>query len=469
MSASVKNTARHTALSALLSIEKGAFADEALHQVLSHSSLNARDRSFVTELVYGVTRQRRTLDLFIHHLSSVKRDRPPQLIQLILRLGLYQMRYLSQVPVSAAVNTSVDLAKQHGFGGLSGFVNGVLRTYVRRGDSGLSLSDDPIVRLAMVHSYPDWIVKVWADQLRSSTQPIPSAIASTDKPLSEDGLNEIESLCHWFNQPPSIDLRVNTLQASVEQVRTSLEHVDITTVPLIASPQGLRLQAHQGAIQSLPGYANGWWTVQDGSAQLVSYLLDPQPGETVIDVCAAPGGKTTHIAELMGDRGTVWACDRNSKRLKRVQDNITRLNLHSIKILAQDMRSPHADLPQADRVLVDAPCSGLGTLHRHADARWRQSPDRIAELTVLQRDILQHASQYVKPGGFLVYATCTLHPRENEEVVQAFLDCHPSWRIVPVGPESLFVRFQCPEGWLNVWPHHHDLDGFFIVRMQNLS
>ncbi len=458
MGKTAKTTARQTALAALLGIERGAFADEALQRSLTQSSISALDRQFVTELVYGVTRRRRILDALIQHLATAKRDRPPQLIHLILRLGLYQLRYLNQVPASAAVNTSVELAKENGLGGLAGFVNGLLRTYVRLGDPPLAMPPDPISQLGIMHSYPDWILALWVDQF-SQAQGV----------LDGDPLKEVELLCHWFNQPPSIDLRVNILQASVEQVQKALDDHGVTARPIPPSPQGLRLESHAGAIQALPGYTEGWWTVQDGGAQLVSYLLDPQPGETIIDVCAAPGGKTTHIAELMGDRGILWACDRNSKRLKRVQENIERLNLQSINLLTHDMRSPHASLPQADRVLVDAPCSGLGTLHRHADARWRQSPDRIAELSILQQEILHQASTVVKLGGYLVYATCTLHPQENEVVIQSFLDHHPQWAIAPVPLHSPLSPYQSSEGWLTIWPHHHNLDGFFMVRLQRLE
>jgi 16S rRNA (cytosine967-C5)-methyltransferase len=459
MTTSSIENARQTALSILLRIEKGAFADEALHQGLAKATLSSTDRNFVTELVYGVTRRRRTLDAIIQSLAKSKGDRPPRLIHLILRLGLYQLRYLNQVPDSAAVNTSVELAKRNRLSGLSGFVNGVLRAYARQQDTALALPSDPISRLGILHSYPDWIIETWVNQLAPSA-PAPSP----DDPLPWK--HDVEALCDWFNQPPSIDLRINPLRSSVEHVREAFADASIATEPIVGAPQGLRLAQHYGAIQTLPGYAEGWWTVQDGSAQLVGHLLNPHPGETVIDVCAAPGGKTTHLAELMGDRGMVWACDRNEKRLKRLQDNITRLQLTCIHLLTHDMRSPHADLPPADRVLVDAPCSGLGTLHRHADARWRQSPDRIAELTELQRDLLQQSSRYVKPDGTLVYATCTLNPQENEAIIQDFLQQNPQWAIAPVSLDSPLHRFQTPEGWLTVWPHHHYLDGFFMARLK---
>ncbi|MBD1931063.1 methyltransferase domain-containing protein [Trichocoleus sp. FACHB-69] len=219
-------------------------------------------------------------------------------------------------------------------------------------------------------------------------------------------------------------------------------------------------------IEKLPGFSEGWWTVQDSSAQLVSYLLDPQPGEVVIDACAAPGGKTTHIAELMADNGAVWACDKTASRLRKLKENAQRLGLQSIQIQVGDSRSLTQFINTGDRVLLDAPCSGLGTLHRHADARWRQTPDTVRELSQLQGELLDQVASWVKPGGILVYATCTLHPLENEGVIYAFLERHQEWRISPPSPNSPFSAFSTPAGWIKVWPHRHQMDGFFMVRLQ---
>ncbi|MBD1907063.1 methyltransferase domain-containing protein [Trichocoleus sp. FACHB-832] len=219
-------------------------------------------------------------------------------------------------------------------------------------------------------------------------------------------------------------------------------------------------------IEKLPGFSEGWWTVQDSSAQLVSYLLDPQPGEVVIDACAAPGGKTTHIAELMGDNGAVWACDKTASRLRKLKENAERLGLQSIQIQLGDSRSLTQFINTGDRVLLDAPCSGLGTLHRHADARWRQTPDTVRELSQLQGELLDQVATWVKPGGILVYATCTLHPLENEGVIHSFLERHQEWQISPPNPNSPFSAFSTPAGWIKVWPQRHQMDGFFMVRLQ---
>ncbi|MGG6294852.1 16S rRNA (cytosine(967)-C(5))-methyltransferase [Leptolyngbya sp. AN02str] len=435
---------RHIALLALLAVQKGAFADAAVDQALYRSELESRDRSLMTELVYGCVRRQRTLDTLV---AQFAQKAPAPKLRLILHLGLYQLRYLDQIPASAAVNTTVELAKTNGFAGLSGFVNGLLRQYIRASEGGtdpLQLPEDAIARLGMLHSFPDWIVQTWVDQF---------------------GLQETEALCQWFNQPPTIDLRVNPLKATVEQVQAALSHVGVESDRLPYSPQGLRLRGHVGAVQRLPGFAEGWWMVQDGSAQLVGYLLDPQPGETVIDACSAPGGKSAHLAELMGDRGVVWACDRSANRLKKVAENAQRLQLSMIQTCAGDSRSLDQFVGQGDRVLLDVPCSGLGTLHRHADARWRQSAENIAELAQLQHELLDHASTWVKPDGVLVYSTCTLHPLENEAVVQQFLSTHPDWQLED--PTQWFNgAIASSHPWLTILPHHHNLDGFFMARLR---
>jgi 16S rRNA (cytosine967-C5)-methyltransferase len=442
--------ARQIALDALRSIQHGAFADVAVDKALRQSELGTADRRLVTELVYGSIRRQRTLDALIDQLAK-KKTQPPDL-RLILHLGLYQLRYLNQIPASAAVNTTVNLAKQTGYSGLAGFVNGLLRQYVRLSQTQaepLILPEDPIARLAIQQSYPDWIVQVWADQF---------------------GIEAAEQLCEWLNRPPHIDLRINPLKTTIAQVETALQSTGIAVQRVPPLPQALRLPPSVGAIQQLPGFAEGWWTVQDSSAQLVSHLLDPQPGETVIDVCAAPGGKTTHIAELMQDQGVIWGCDRHASRLRKLQQNADRLHLRSILLQVGDSRQMAISQPfaqSADRVLLDAPCSGLGTLHRHADARWRQTPDTVKALAQLQAELLHQAATWVKPNGVLVYATCTLHPAENEAIVQSFLQQHSGWQIDrPNAPAAEFARV---EGWLKLLPFQQEMDGFFMVRLRRAS
>ena len=440
-----KYSSRQLALNALRDIERrGAYTDIALDRVLRSGKLNPPDRRLVTELVYGIVRRKRSLDAIINQLGKKKAEQQPPDLRLILHLGLYQLRYLQQIPPSAAVNTSVELAKENGLKKLTGVVNGVLRQYGRlaaQTSDPLKLPTDPLKRLGILHSFPDWIVQLWRSQL---------------------SLEETEELCSWFNQPPTIDLRVNVLRTSVEEVELALKENNIAVTPLPHLPQGLRITGGVGSIQKLPGFQEGWWTVQDSSAQLVSHILDPQPGETIIDACAAPGGKTTHMAELMGNQGQIWACDRAVKRLNKVTENSQRLRLNSISLSPGDSRSFTQFEQIADRVLVDAPCSGLGTLHRRPDLRWRQTPEKVQELTTLQGEILGQAAKCVKPGGILVYATCTLNSSENEGVINSFLSSHPNWKVEPLAPNWPVE----PPGWLKIWPHRQQQDGFFMVKLK---
>ncbi|MCC5598737.1 16S rRNA (cytosine(967)-C(5))-methyltransferase [Nostoc favosum] len=480
---------RQLAFIALRDVHKGAYADVALDRVLQKVNLADNDRRLLTELVYGSVRRQRTLDTLIDQLAKKKSHQQPQDLRTILHLGFYQLRYQERIPASAAVNTTVQLAKENGFSGLTGFVNGLLRQYLRKaggaggdegaggagGDEGaggaggageektpsspsspsslhtdpLQLPENPVERLGILHSFPDWIIQVWLEQL---------------------GLADTEQLCEWMNQSPTIDLRINPLRTSIEEVEAALQSVGILVKRIPDLPQALRFIGNSGSIQKLPGFKEGWWTVQDSSAQLVSHLLDPQPGEVVIDACAAPGGKTTHIAELMADKGKIWACDRTSSRLRKLQENSQRLNLQSIQIYIGDSRHFNQFQNTADRVLLDAPCSGLGTMHRHADARWRQTPESVRELSVLQKELITHTSTFVKPGGVLVYATCTLHPAENEEVISAFLAESPDWQIeFPSGFELPASAYSTPQGWFKVWPHRQDMDGFFMVRLRKTN
>jgi len=460
---------------------RGAFADAALDRAFGNSQLNDLDRRLVTELVYGSVRRMRSIDFIIDKLATKKSSQQPPELRTILHLGLYQLEYLNQIPPSAAVNTTVQLAKENGFSGLSSFVNGLLRKYTRLtpptppyqggaksvanspeqaetkttsnsppyqggaegGLNSLKLPENPVERLGILHSFPDWLVELWLEQI---------------------GETETEQLCEWFNQSPTIDLRINPLKSSIAQIETAFKSQNISVSRIPHLPQALRLNGTIGAIQNLPGYSEGWWTIQDSSAQLVTHLLGPQPGETIIDACAAPGGKSTHSAELMQDEGTIYACDKTASRLKKLKENADRLQMKSIKIHTGDSRHFPEFVNLADRVLLDAPCSGLGTLHRRADARWRHTPENIQQQAQLQSELLANAATFVKSGGVLVYATCTIHPLENETVIRSFLDSNPHWQIEP--PTIDLPVQPSPEGWVKVWPHRNQMDGFFMVRLK---
>ncbi|MDJ0658408.1 MAG: 16S rRNA (cytosine(967)-C(5))-methyltransferase [Crocosphaera sp.] len=441
--------ARQLTLEILRQIDrKNSYTDIALNRGLNRNNLNPSDRGLCTALVYGIIRHQRTLDSLIDQLGKKTAQQQPPDLRRILHIGLYQLRYLDHIPPSAAVNTSVDLAKENKLQRLSGVVNGILRQYIRSSQTNqdpLILPSDPIKKLAINYSFPDWMIETWIKQWGETTT---------------------EQLCHWFNQTPTLDIRIHPLKTTLDTLTLQLTEAGVNVTPVPPFPCALRLQGKIGAIATLPGFREGHWTVQDTSAQLVSYLLDPQLGETIIDACAAPGGKTTHIAELMGDQGTIFACDRTPSRLKKVQENAQRLQLNAITIIEGDSRHLTEFMDQADRVLVDVPCSGLGTLHRHPDIRWRQTPEKIRELSLLQLEILTQAAQWVKPQGTLVYATCTLNPTENQEIIETFLSRHSYWQIETPSPNWLFSSFVTSSKWIEILPHEQDTDGFFMVKLK---
>ncbi len=438
---------RQLAFITLKTVHKGAFADIALDRTLSRHQLGDADRRLLTELVYGCVRRMRSLDALIDQLGRKPALSQPPDVRTALHLGLYQLRYLEQIPPSAAVNTTVDLLKQNRLGGLSGFVNGLLRQYLRLRETQdpLTLPTEPVERLGVFHSYPDWIVQSWVDSL---------------------GTEGAEQLCLTLNKPPSIDLRINPLKTNREAVMAAFAAHGVTTTPLPPLPQALRIVGNPGPIHQLPGYLEGWWTIQEASAQLVGHLVNPEPGATAIDLCAAPGGKTTHLVELMQGQGVVWACDRTASRLKRLQQNLQRLQIHTVNLWEGDGRNLPSEIPLADYILIDAPCSGLGTLNRHADARWRQTPETVKELSELQGQLLSAAAEHVKPKGVMVYATCTLHPLENEGAIAHFLAQHPLWELESTRSNPMFADFQTDAGWIKIWPHQRWMDGFFMARLK---
>ena len=461
-------SARQLAVNALRQVHQGGYADVVVDRLLGQNPLESRDRRLFTEVVYGAVRRMRTLDAVIDALAKKSALGQPPNLRVVLHVGLYQILFLDHIPSSAAVDTTVELAKSNGLAGLAGFVNGLLRRLVREleavgGDESVGEDSDdgrndalfrlmpPIAdvvgRLGMGYSFPDWLVALWVGQF---------------------GVEETELLCEWMNQPPHLDLRVNGRRGSVEALEQRLGMLDVVVSRIPGVPMGLRLSHSPGPIQEMPGFVEGEWMVQDASAQLVGYLVDPQPGEVVADLCAAPGGKSVHLAELMGDGGRVIALDKTGSRLKKVRQNYDRIGITSIELLEGDAREVRTWDGRCDRVLVDAPCSGLGTLNRHADARWRQSPESIEALVVLQGEILASAARWVKPGGRLVYSTCTLHPAENEGVVRSFLAQHPEWAIDRVSESNPVFPLVGAEGWIRVVPHQQDMDGFFMVRLKRV-
>ena len=401
---------RRLAWEVLEAVAAGAYADVALERVLRGQSVSPADRGLVTELAYGAIRQRRCLDGWLDRLGKVPARKQPPRLRWLLHVGLYQLLWMERIPPAAAVNTSVELAKRHGLNRLAPVVNGLLRAALRARDAGeqLELPQDPALRLALQYSLPDW----FCQQL-----------------LSWCDLTQAEQVARASNQVPPLDLRVNRLRSTPAEVTAALEARGLTVLPIAECPDGLQVVGSGGDLRQWPGYEEGHWCVQDRAAQWVAPLLNPQAGDRVLDACAAPGGKATHLAELMGDQGEVWAIDRSAGRLQRVAANAARLGTGCLQAMAADAAALLEHKPNwrgaFQRILLDAPCSGLGTLARHADARWRISAESVAELVPLQARLLEAMLPLLAPGGTLVYATCTIHPAENGQQIAAFLEAHP--------------------------------------------
>jgi 16S rRNA (cytosine967-C5)-methyltransferase len=401
--------ARRCAWLVLQAVAAGAYADGALERELGRAPLPPADRALATELAYGAIRQRRLLDAWLDQLGKLPAERQPPKLRWLLHLGLYQLLHSDRIPPSAAVNTTVELAKADGLARLAPVVNGLLRAFLRARDSGQALpatvaaAADPATALALRHSLPDWLAQ---------------------EVLHWRGPAQAEAFGQACNTPPGLDLRVNCRNTTREAVQAALAQLGVEAAPIPGVPQGLTLTGRSGDLRQLPGYDAGHWCVQDRTAQRIAPLLDPQPGHRILDACAAPGGKSTHLAELLNDQGFVLALDRAEARLRRVERNAERLGLQCIRTACGDAATLGERQPELlghfDRILLDAPCSGLGTLARHADARWRIEPTAIEALVLLQRQLLQGLWPLLKPGGRLVYATCTVHPRENAELVEAF-------------------------------------------------
>ena len=403
---------RRLAWDVLQAVAAGAYADVALERVLRERDLKPSDRGLVTELAYGAIRQRRTLDAWLDRLGKVPAEKQPPKLRWLLHVGLYQLLLMERIPDSAAVNTAVELAKtSKGLARLAPVVNGVLRAALRAREAGetLPLPNDLPAQLAQAHSLPDWFTQLLIEW------------------RGAEGAAAVASAC---NRVPDLDLRVNRLRSSPSQVQKDLAAAGINSEPIVGCPDGLRISGHSGDLRHWPGYAEGHWCVQDCSAQSIAPLLDPQPGDRILDACAAPGGKATHVAELVGDQAEIWAVDRSAGRLKRVAANAARLGLASINALAADAANLLEQRPQwresFQRILIDAPCSGLGTLARHPDARWRVTPQSISGLLPQQQALLDGLLPLLAPQGVLVYATCTIHPDENQKQIQALLKRHPS-------------------------------------------
>ncbi|MBI5643488.1 MAG: 16S rRNA (cytosine(967)-C(5))-methyltransferase RsmB [Deltaproteobacteria bacterium] len=435
-------TARVRALRILERVEGGAYADILLESGLE--GLSEADASLATELVYGVLRWRLKLDWIIDSFSSIKTKKLERRVLNALRLGCYQLLFLTKIPASAAINESVNLVKKGGTG-RAGFVNAILRKIdSERGSIRYpDMDSGPIRHVSILYSHPEWMVKRWVDRF---------------------GVDEAIGLCAANNIIPPRVLRVNTLLTTREGLMSELAGEGLEVKAAGFSPDGIEIL--KGRVRAKdPRYY-----IQDEASQLIPYLLALKPGETVLDACAAPGGKTTHMAQIMRNSGSIYALDKHNLRLKAIVETAERFKIGIIKTIEADSGQT---LPFKesffDAILCDAPCSGLGVLRRVPDIKITRGPEDIKALSLGQKAILNNVSGYLKRGGRLVYSTCTFEPEETEDVIREFLDTHKDFILekdienIP-GGRALVDE----EGFLRTYPHRHGLDGFFAAALKKI-
>jgi len=443
--------AREAALRALVRFETDrAYLNLILPDLTA--GLSFEDRALAVQMASGTIERLNTLDWVINLFSSTKINNMTPWLRNLLRIGVYQLLYLDRVPAYAAVDQSVRLARRYGHRGVAGLTNAVLRK-IDRESGALPWPDSatsPLNYLALKYSIPPWLVKRVIDRF---------------------GFREAESWCLAANTKPALAVRPNLLRTDLAGLsnRLSQEGFNVTESPVV--PAMLRLSGAAGPPAVAEAFREGLCTIQGESSALVAPMLEPQPGETVVDLCSAPGGKTTHLAELMADCGLVYAIEQHSARLGLVEKAALRLGLSCIKPVVADGRSVAGlDLKQPDALLVDAPCSGLGVIGRLPEIKWRRREEDLAELQKLQLELLAAAALLLPQGGRLIYSVCTTEPEETLQLVEKF-DCkNPGFaretlaqRLPPALQEG-----QNTTGAITILPHRHGLDGFFIAGWRKM-
>lgn len=436
----MENNARQLAYDVLIDIQQnGAYANLALDKALLRSKLNKSDRRLATELVYGCTKMQLHLDQIIRSYCDLKKV-DKKTLQL-LRMAVYQMTYLEKIPDHAIINETVELSKKVGLHS-DKFINGVLRSMLRE-EKPIKWPDKRKQRnqyIAKWYSFPQWLIDGW---------------------VKEYGFADTERLCEYFNNPAQTWIRVNTLKATAEEIKSVFEHLNIEYVQHPALPEAFCLKSLQKIKQSSL-FKQGKIIVQDLSAMLPALVLNPSKGNQVLDMCAAPGGKTTYLSAIMNNSGSIMACDLHPHRVELIEHNVKRLGVENVRCYAGDATAlPDDCYVRFDAVLLDAPCSGLGVLNRRADLRWRIRKSSLPEIEQLQEQLLDAACHYLKPQGTLVYSTCTLNKNENEYQIKRFLEKHPNFECVPF--ECLGET--CESGQKTIYPYIDQTDGFFIAKL----
>lgn len=428
-------------------MEDGAYNNMTLRRLLKQNgAMPTKDRALVTEIVNGTLRNLYFVDHVIDQVSNIKTAKMKPWILAILRTAVYQM-YFMKIPDSAACNEAVKLTAEHGLEELKGFVNGVLRTAGRQKENIVLPKKGTAEYLNLYYSHPLWLVRMW---------------------IAYFGYEETENLCKANNQAPDVSIRVNTLKTDTRSLKMQLEEEGISVKEGLFGGDALHLKGTADLGRS-PAFLGGMFHVQDESSQMAVALLDPQKGERVLDLCAAPGGKSFTIAQRMENQGQLCAGDIFEHKIELMEDGAARLGITIMECKLQDAREVYPSYEDFfDRVLIDAPCSGLGLMGKKPDIRLKKNGDEIDSLIQIQREILNAAAGYVKVGGVLVYSTCTLSRKENEKNVEWFLKEHPEYTGEDISkniPPTLW-NDTAERGYITILPHVSKTDGFFMARLR---
>lgn len=450
-----RDKARETALDILNILDTSQMTlDTIIDSVFSSGQQSKLDKAFIYSLVYGVLRWRSRLDWIVNHFSHTKPDKIDPKIYNILRMGLFQIIYLTRVPISAAVNTSVELAKTVADIRTVKYVNALLRkASVEYKNVGFpDFQKNPVASIAASQAFPEWMVQRWVNRFGSS---------ATYK------------LCESYNTIPPITVRTNCLKTDRDSLIRLLsdEAVDVQATP--HSLDGVSFFHPKLPVANLTAFHKGWFQVQDEAAQLVSCFLDPQPGETILDACAGLGGKTGHIAQLMLNKGRIIAMDHQKQKLSQLRSEMMHLGISIVTTNSHDLNTPFEkdSSRKFDRILLDAPCSGLGVLRRNPDAKWSLSKMNFSRYQQRQITFLHTLAPMIKIGGILQYVVCSLEPEENEQVVAGFMKQHPNFTIHDsYDTLAEVVRpFVDDNGYFRTYPHTSHMDGFFSVRFKRMQ
>jgi len=452
LNAMTKKTPRHLAVDILNRVDEyGAFAEPLLDAHLSRNhQLNIHDRGLITQIVYGTLRMRGRLDWIIGQLYRGTFSSMDVRIKNTLRTGIYQLLFTERIPEFAIVNEAVEIIKiVHPAG--AGLVNAVLRNVIRKKDEIVypEMEKDPSLHISITHSHPLWLVEKWIGMF---------------------GVEDTAALCRADNEIPPVTLRVNTLKTTRERTRDTLLQDGFDVRLTAFSSDGLILLNPAKSIRDTTCYAEGHIQFQDEASQLIARLVDPKEGENILDLCAGTGGKTMHLAALMNNHGSITSVDISKKRLEALKKNGRRLGVTIVNTQEGDAREKIEEscVGEYDKIIVDAPCSGLGTLRRNPEIKWRSSPEDVTKCANLQKIILDNAALYVKKGGSLIYSTCTIMPEENEKVIEEFIAHQRNFMCIHPS-DTINSRVVGDLGYFQSYPHRHGTDGFFGALLRKKS